>query len=55
MFNPRAVSRLIDKARAGQISGARDGMALTGVLSTQLLIDQFTERSNFEASHDHAA
>lgn len=55
VFNPRAVGRLIDKARAGQISGARDGMALTGVLSTQLLIDQFTERSNFEASHDHAA
>ncbi|MFO1014339.1 MAG: asparagine synthase (glutamine-hydrolyzing) [Caulobacteraceae bacterium] len=55
VFNPRTVSRLIDKARAGQISSSRDGMALTGVLSTQLLIDQFIHRTNLEAPHDHAA
>ena len=60
VFNPRAVSKLMDKARAGQVASTRDGMAVVGVLSTQILIDRFV--NNFDrqtkpekASHDRAA
>jgi len=55
VFNPRAVSKLMEKGCAGQITGARDGMALVGVLSTQVLIDRFINRSQTQAAHDHAA
>jgi asparagine synthase (glutamine-hydrolysing) len=41
MFNSDAVARLVTKARQGQIAGAKDNMALVGILSTQLLVDQF--------------
>lgn len=60
VFNPRAVAKLMDKARAGQVASTRDGMAVVGVLSTQIMIDRFV--NNFDrqtlpekASHDHAA
>jgi len=43
LFNPRAVGRLVEKARAGQVVGAGDNMALVGILSTQLLVRQFTQ------------
>jgi asparagine synthase (glutamine-hydrolysing) len=38
IFDPAKVTALVHKFRAGRASGARDNMALTGVLSTQLLI-----------------
>lgn len=41
IFNPDAVGRLVHKARRGEIVGTKDNMALVGVLSTQLVIDQF--------------
>jgi asparagine synthase (glutamine-hydrolysing) len=41
VFNPEAVGKLVAKARAGNIAGTADNMALVGVLSTQLLIDRF--------------
>jgi asparagine synthase (glutamine-hydrolysing) len=41
LFNPIAVQKLVDKARKGQIIGVKDNMALVGVLSTQLLMEQF--------------
>ena len=41
LFNPLAVQKLVDKARKGQAIGVRDNMALVGILSTQLLVDQF--------------
>jgi asparagine synthase (glutamine-hydrolysing) len=41
LFNPLAVQKLVDKAKKGQIIGAKDNMALVGILSTQLLIEQF--------------
>ncbi len=41
LFNPMAVQKLVDKARKGQVIGAKDNMALVAVLSTQLFIEQF--------------
>jgi asparagine synthase (glutamine-hydrolysing) len=41
LFNPLAVQKLTDKARKGQVVGAKDNMALVGILSTQLFVDQF--------------
>lgn len=41
IFDPRAVAHLVEKARAGRVAGARDNMALVGVLSTQLFHTQF--------------
>ena len=41
LFDPTAVGMLVDKARNGRTIGARDNMALVGVLSAQLWHDQF--------------
>lgn len=41
VFQPDAVERLLRKVRAGKATGVRDNMTLVGVLSTQLLIEQF--------------
>jgi asparagine synthase (glutamine-hydrolysing) len=36
-FDPRSVEKLVHKCRGGDASGARDNMALVGILSVQLL------------------
>ena len=36
-----AVNKLVEKARKGQVIGAKDNMALVGILSTQLFMEQF--------------
>jgi len=41
VFRPDAVTRLVRKFQSGRRAGGRDNMALVGVLSTQLLINQF--------------
>jgi asparagine synthase (glutamine-hydrolysing) len=41
VFSPDAVGRLVRKARSGRIVAVKDNMALVGVLSTQLLVQQF--------------
>jgi asparagine synthase (glutamine-hydrolysing) len=41
MFDPLAVQKLVDKARRGNLVSVADNMAVVGVLSTQLLLDQF--------------
>jgi asparagine synthase (glutamine-hydrolysing) len=41
LFHPLAVRKLVDKARQGQVIGAKDNMALVGILSTQLFLEQF--------------
>jgi asparagine synthase (glutamine-hydrolysing) len=41
IFNAGAVDRLVEKFREGRAIGSKDNMALVGVLSTQLVIDQF--------------
>src|SRR5262245_5000578 len=41
VFNPAAVQKLTDKARKGCAIGSKDNMALVGILSTELFINQF--------------
>jgi asparagine synthase (glutamine-hydrolysing) len=41
IFNPLAVQKLVEKFRQGRAIGTKDGMALVGILSTQLLVSQF--------------
>ncbi len=44
LFHAPAVARLADKARRGQIVGVKDGMALCGVLSAQLVVEQLVNQ-----------
>lgn len=44
VFNPAAVTRLVDKARSGGLVGVKDQMALVAILSTQLTAAQFITR-----------
>jgi asparagine synthase (glutamine-hydrolysing) len=40
IFRPEAVARLVQKARKTGLAGTKDNMALVGILSTQLLVEQ---------------
>jgi len=40
VFDPNRVELLVRKARSGRLIGVKDNMALVGVLSTQLLLEQ---------------
>jgi asparagine synthase (glutamine-hydrolysing) len=46
VFRPEAVEKLVAKARSGRVSGTRDNMAVVGIISTQLWIDQFVRNSS---------
>jgi asparagine synthase (glutamine-hydrolysing) len=50
IFDAQAVTALVNKFKAGRASSTRDNMALIGVLSTQLLLHQFSnqQRRPFE-------
>jgi asparagine synthase (glutamine-hydrolysing) len=41
LFDPEAVTKLVEKARTGAAIGAKDNMALVGILSAQLVVEQF--------------
>jgi asparagine synthase (glutamine-hydrolysing) len=41
IFDASAVSALVRKFKAGQVNGVKDNMALIGILSTQIVVDQF--------------
>jgi asparagine synthase (glutamine-hydrolysing) len=41
IFNSGAVQKLVEKIQRGQTIGIKDNMALVGILSTQLVVDQF--------------
>ncbi len=41
IFDPKATGALVKKFQSGRETGAKDNMALIGILSTTLLIDQF--------------
>lgn len=43
LFDPGVVSKLVEKARRGAAIGTKDNMALVGVLSTQLVVEQFVK------------
>ncbi len=44
IFDAPAVTALVSKFRGGRANGAKDNMAMVGVLSTQLLVHQFINR-----------
>jgi asparagine synthase (glutamine-hydrolysing) len=44
IFDPSALALLVEKFKSGRPTSAKDNMALTGVLSTQLLVHQFNQR-----------
>jgi asparagine synthase (glutamine-hydrolysing) len=43
VFDPERVELLVRKARSGRLIGVKDNMALVGILSTQLLVEQMIE------------
>ena len=45
VFDPDAVAHLVRKVRSGRAIGAKDNMALVGILSTQLVVEQFVRTS----------
>ena len=51
IFDPAATSLLLEKLRSGRTIGIKDNMALVGILSTQLLIDQFIHRFGARLPH----
>jgi asparagine synthase (glutamine-hydrolysing) len=53
IFDHTAVARLVAKFREGRAIGIKDGMALVGVLSTQLLIQHFVQPP--EEGDEHGA
>ncbi|MDF1742798.1 MAG: asparagine synthase (glutamine-hydrolyzing) [Gimesia sp.] len=54
LFHPTAVQRLVKKIEQGKAIGTRDNMALVGILSTQLLVEQMIH-SNPVATGNSAA
>jgi asparagine synthase (glutamine-hydrolysing) len=44
LWDPARVAQLVRRCRAGRATGVREGMALVGVLSTQLWHDEFVGR-----------
>jgi len=51
IFNPVTVEKLVAKFRAGRAIGIKDNMALVGVLSTQLVVDQFVRGFREESTY----
>jgi asparagine synthase (glutamine-hydrolysing) len=50
LFNASAVAKLVDKARRGKLIGAKDNMALVGIISTQLLVEQFMNKRGVQSN-----
>ncbi|HBH79003.1 MAG TPA: asparagine synthetase B, partial [Nitrospira sp.] len=44
VFDPRATDALVRKFRSGRETSVKDNMALTGILSTTVLLDRFMHR-----------
>ncbi len=45
VFNPQGVDALVAKFKSGRAFSTKDNMALVGVLSTQILLDQFVGKN----------
>lgn len=52
IFNPDSVSNLLRKMKSGKAYSEIDNMALTGIISTQLLYKQFIKEFNYLDSND---
>lgn len=50
IFDPNSVLALVNKFESGQANSAKDNMALVGILSTQLLLQQFTHNKGGRSS-----
>jgi len=50
IFRPKAVDILMQKAKSGRLS-TKDNMAVTGIISTQLWMDQFVNNSPGSLAH----
>lgn len=50
IFDPQAVSSLVTKFRSGRATSVKDNMALVGILSTHLLLHQFTQKKRGHSS-----
>lgn len=56
LFDPSAVERLVDKFRKGRAIGVRDNMGFVGILSAQLVVDQFVRNFGVTSSYaEHPA
>ena len=44
VFDSAPVSRLLAKFRSGQAIGVKDNMALVGIISTQMILQEFVGR-----------
>ena len=56
VFNTVAVQKLVEKFRQRRALGVRDNMAFVGILSTQLVIDQFVRNFGEDLSYaEHKA
>lgn len=53
IFDTQSVMALLEKFRLGRANGVKDNMALVAILSTQLLLDQFTHEKRGLSSCDH--
>jgi asparagine synthase (glutamine-hydrolysing) len=52
LFDPQAVGRLTKKFRDGQAIGIKDNMAMVGLISTQIMADQFTNNFRSNCAND---
>ena len=56
LFDPDAVSHLVEKARRGRTMSVRDNMAVVGIWAAQLVVDQlvcgFDARASTDAHRD---
>lgn len=53
LFDPRAVTRLVEKVRSNQAIGVKDNMALVGIVSTQMVLDQFIHQFPKRQNAEH--
>ncbi|QDT93140.1 asparagine synthase (glutamine-hydrolyzing) [Gimesia algae] len=55
LFQPEAVQRLVKKIEQGRAIGTRDNMALVGILSTQLLVEQMIQGKTVSTNQNTTA
>lgn len=56
LFAPLAVESLVEKLRKGRAIGVRDNMGFVGILSAQLVVDQFVRNFGVTSSYaEHPA
>jgi asparagine synthase (glutamine-hydrolysing) len=54
IFDADAVALLLNKFKVGRANGVKDNMALVGILSTQLVVDQFIKKTKGRKRHENS-